>query len=498
MVSLSATGGVSVFSGGGKDTIEVATVDGARYYNYINISGGNNYINNSNILHSTIKAGTGSDTITSGGYFSSILASGGHNRIILTTENGNNTITAFSGNDYVSIKGASGNNYINVGKGKNTVRGGTGNSSTVIAGDGNNYVSIGGGLVSLGNASTGSKVSLGSYGSASIISGSGNDTLLVAKADGARYYNVIDMGEGNNYINNSNILHSTISAGAGNDTIVTGGYYASINAGAGNNLVSLSTENGNNTIITGAGNDSILGNASDNLFVYAGGNDLLGESATGSKISLAGDGASNLTDISGIAFDSLGSGVLTFNDDSNNTLTIQNAAGLKVVINGTTRLLGENALYSENQQSVTLTSAYTGDIDASKFTNFNAAALGRPVALLGNVLANNLVGGKGNDTLYGVAGNDTLNGGAGSDTFLYTANTGNDTIGDYESVDVLQILKADGAAGGTFTDSAYSSGKLTLTIDGGGSVVFADVSTSTTFNVNGDSYTISDNALVKK
>ena len=74
LVSLSATGGVSVFSGGGKDTVEVATVDGARYYNYINISGGNNYINNSNILHSTIKAGAGNDTIITGGYYASINA----------------------------------------------------------------------------------------------------------------------------------------------------------------------------------------------------------------------------------------------------------------------------------------------------------------------------------------------------------------------------------------------------------------------------------------
>ena len=637
-------GGSSVKSGTGNDTINVSASEYARYYNFISVSGGDNLINNSNILHSTIKAGAGNDTITSGGYYASILAGGGNNRISLTTADGNNTVTAGAGNDLISITGASGNNFIDAGDGDNTVKSGSGNGSTIFAGDGNNKITIGGGLVTLGNGK-GNRVSLSSYGGASVISGSGNDTVIVAKSSYSRYYNFIDAGEGNNSINNSNILHSTIKAGAGNDVITTGGYFASIDAGDGNNQITVADTNGNNTLVAGTGNDTYTGSNGYDLFVYKGGNDVITNCARDDIISLAGSGASDITDISGITFDSLGSAALVFMNNPNNTLILQNAVGFSFAINGSTRILADNAFYSTDQQSVTLTADYTGDIDASKFTNFSAAALGWPVALLGNVLSNNLAGGSGNDSLYGVAGNDTLSGGAGddiltggagndlfiytagndvvtdmenrdtlqigngtgtystavrdadivvtagngsviltgaatldtlnivgsktliltntngattleadikvadasartkaikivgnaldnsiiggngndylygkdgddslwggagndslwggdgADIFIYKANTGTDTIADYTNADMLQILKADGSAGGSFTNSAFGSGKLTLTIDGGGSVVFKGVKTSTTFNINDDAYAISGNALVKK
>ena len=167
-------------------------------------------------------------------------------------------------------------------------------------------------------------VSLAATGGDTVIARGGKDTVEVASVDGARYYNLISISGGANRINNSNILHSTISAG--DDTIITGGYYASIDAGDGDNLVSITTSDGTNTIITGNGNDTILGNASGNMFVYAGGNDFLGESAVGSSISLTADGASDLTDISSIVYDSIGTAVLTFDNDAG-SLTLENAAG---------------------------------------------------------------------------------------------------------------------------------------------------------------------------
>ena len=294
LVSLAATGNDTVISRGGNDTVEVAATEESRYYNLISVSGGANRINNSTILRSTIVAGAGSDSIITGGYYASIRASGGHNKITVTTADGNNSITAASGNDYVSITGASGYNYINVGKGNNTVKGGTGNGNTVLAGDGNNRITIGGGLVSLGNAGTGNRVSLDAYGGSSVISGTGNDTLVVSKTNYSRYYNFIDLGDGDNYVNNSNILHSTILTGAGNDTIKTGGYYASILAGAGNNRVSISTADSNNTIEAGDGNNyvSIKGAAGSNIInLGAGNNTVKGGTGNGSSVT-AGDGNS--------------------------------------------------------------------------------------------------------------------------------------------------------------------------------------------------------------
>ena len=106
-----------------------------------------------------------------------------------------------------------------------------------------------------------------------------------------------------------------------------------------------------------------------------------------------------------------------------------------------------------------------------------------------------LYGGAGNDKLSGDSGNDTLYGGADNDTFIYRANQGTDYIMDYSGGDLLQILKSNGAAGGTFTSSSFKSGKLTLAIDGGGSIIFSNVTTSTKFNINSTSYSISGGKL---
>ncbi|MDQ8728500.1 family 16 glycosylhydrolase [Bradyrhizobium sp. LHD-71] len=49
----------------------------------------------------------------------------------------------------------------------------------------------------------------------------------------------------------------------------------------------------------------------------------------------------------------------------------------------------------------------------------------------GNVLANRMVGSRGNDTLNGGAGNDLLYGGSGNDTFIFGAGNGHDRIADF-------------------------------------------------------------------
>ena len=105
-----------------------------------------------------------------------------------------------------------------------------------------------------------------------------------------------------------------------------------------------------------------------------------------------------------------------------------------------------------------------------------------------------LDGGMGNDSLWGGAGNDTLTGDMGNDTFIYRPNEGTDTITDFTAGDMLQILKADGAQG-TFSNSSFSGSNLTLAIDGGGSVIFQNVTTSTSFNINGTTYSISGSKL---
>ena len=107
--------------------------------------------------------------------------------------------------------------------------------------------------------------------------------------------------------------------------------------------------------------------------------------------------------------------------------------------------------------------------------------------------------GAGNDKITNDGANVTLTGGAGADTlwgddynetFVYASGDGNDVIVNFGEDDLLQIT-------GTFT-TAYDSaaGTIKFTV-GTGSITLTDF-TTTTFNVNGDSYVISGKQLVKK
>ncbi|MBR4903360.1 MAG: hypothetical protein IKZ53_01700, partial [Selenomonadaceae bacterium] len=120
-------------------------------------------------------------------------------------------------------------------------------------------------------------------GNNTVVTGDGDDTVNVEDRDETeekRYYNNIDVGDGNNYINNSDVELSTISAGSSNDTIITGGgdgYYnpTSINAGAGDNKITVNSGMTYGKIYAEGGNDlvSISGGGSENLISVAGGDD---------------------------------------------------------------------------------------------------------------------------------------------------------------------------------------------------------------------------------
>ena len=115
--------------------------------------------------------------------------------------------------------------------------------------------------------------------------------------------------------------------------------------------------------------------------------------------------------------------------------------------------------------------------------------------LYGNAGNDSLVGGAGNDSLWGGFGNDLLYGGTGNDVFIYKPNEGTDTIFDFASGDMLQILKTDGKAGGSFTKATFSGDELTLAISGGGKVIFDGINAGDKININSKMYTISGKTL---
>ena len=154
--------------------------------------------------------------IITGGYYSTINAGEGRNKIYVGDSyyNHRNTILSSSGADLISISGDSYENSIIAGGGNNTIYGGLGSNNTVTAGAGDDKVTVGGSsYVNVGNGKNNISISSGS--NVKIISGGGSDIINVASSKSSRYSNNIQAGAGNNFINNSNVMQSTITAGTG-------------------------------------------------------------------------------------------------------------------------------------------------------------------------------------------------------------------------------------------------------------------------------------------
>ncbi len=99
-------------------------------------------------------------------------------------------------------------------------------------------------------------------------------------------------------------------------------------------------------------------------------------------------------------------------------------------------------------------------------------------------------GGKGNDSLWG---------GGRADTFIFCAGDGTDMIMDYDfnEGDLLQILDKNGVTTRNYSKASFDGDSLKLTAQGGGKIIFKNVTASSRFNINGDTYQITDDTLVK-
>jgi len=72
----------------------------------------------------------------------------------------------------------------------------------------------------------------------------------------------------------------------------------------------------------------------------------------------------------------------------------------------------------------------------------NLQVLGVDTIGIGNALDNSIIGGEGRQQIFGAGGNDMLSGGAGNDLFIVRADSGSDTIVDFEAGaggDVVQL-----------------------------------------------------------
>ena len=368
----------------------------------------------------------------------------------------------------------------------------------------------------------------GGAGNDSILGGADNDKLL-----GNAGNDILSGGDGND----------TLSGGAGNDKLT---------GDKGND--SLVGGNGADTLTGGAGNDNLTGGKGKDTFVFSGGKDTITDYTVGDdNVSVASSLGKGKFSVSGKnVIMTYGSNTLTITNGLDKKITfngmtstykksgIFNADSTAVTLPGATKTFDASAkTYSKvvtvDGSSVSSTIKITGNDKANVLTagangstlsggkgndSLNGGAGNDSILgganndkLFGNTGNDSLKGGdgadtlsggsgndklygdKGNDSLWGGAGNDTLYGGTGDDIFIYKPGEGTDTIFDYAAGDMLKILKKDGKEGGTFTKAKFASGDLTLTISGGGTIIFDNISKGDKFNINDKTYTLGASKL---
>ena len=331
----------------------------------------------------------------------------------------------------------------------------------------------------------------------------------------------INAGKGNDYIDNWGYKVS-ILGGDGNDSIDNWSYKVSISGGKGNDTID--NNGGNVSISGGKGNDFItlsrpysIGN---NIFVYSSGdgNDTIQTFSENDSIKIADDSKFTASISDNDVIFKIGKGSITLTNAAQTSKKI-------TLVNSENKVISANTYSSDgiaDGKSITLNADETGTFNGKSFTNVNGSKVVAGIEIIGGSKASTLKGGagkdsitcgkgadklyggagndilkggKGADSLWGGAGNDKLYGGSGNDNFIYKPGEGTDTIFDYSSGDMLTILKTNGKAGGTFTDSSFKNNKLTLEISGGGTVIFDGVSKGDNININGTIHTISGNKL---
>ncbi len=426
-----------------------------------------------------------------------------------------------------SLDGGKGSDTLYGGEGNDTLTGGTGNDIFIYAGGNDLITDYGTGNDKISIAADISDVVIDDEDV--VISFGDGDSLTIKDASDEKISFLFDntYSFADHAILNSSKTSVTLVSAATTFNAADFSKLVTIDASAVDSEVKITGNDkankifaGNNgsTLNGGKGKDTLTGGNGTDIFVHetTGGSDVIVNYAVGDVLSIVG-GA--VTDASLKGSDV----ILKIGDDK---ITVKGASGTEITISedGTTKFISGGVIYNSAKTSATLPASFksTGEIEfadtvknidassAKKAVNVSAGNSGATIlgglgkdtltggtgndSIFGGNGKDTLTGGDGNDTLNGGKGNDSLWGGSGTDTFLYTAGTGTDTICDYASGELLQILDANGDTT-TFTKATFSGTKLTLNVNGGGKVVFGNVTDTTTFNINGTSYNVSGKTL---
>ncbi len=426
----------TIYAANGNDTISLETDS---FHGTIHAGNGTNTITVEGVAYSytNIYGGSGVDSITMGTASGHIYAGNGNNKITAETVSGDGHIYSGTGSDNIIVHGAL-HGKIDVGNGTNTIK------VDSIVGDRNTYGSI------YGGAHVDKVYIATSSDSAEINTAAGNDILDFRGADS------VDVA----IIAKNSDASSTINAGDGADKIyidsvgdATMQGRVSINAGIGNDSISIETLNataGSISVGGDDGNDSLtVANMHGGDLYGADGNDLITiDNMTGGTI-YAGDNNDRInikSEISGgtvrggngndsftITADI--SGGKFYGEAGNDSFTFSKSLGSGVTVNGGS---GDD-LFTLNAGMAG--GSINGDDGNDRFI------------LKASMTGGYIYGGSGDDvfTLNAVMNGGTLDGFAGDDTISLKGANGTLT---------KHVQVSGGADSDSITLNALTKGKL--------------------------------------
>ena len=337
----------------------------------------------------------GSDGSTIENYNSDSLISGTSGNDSITNYGRNVTISTYGGRDTIDNYGD--NASIDGGSGADSIRNEHAYNVTINGGSGSDKI-----IVVTGDHTT-------------IDGGDGKDTIIGATLEGGSStwamggYSNIDGGTGDDYINPIFSDSASILGGAGNDTIINEGNDATLNGGAGDDIISLHGASLESDVIkydSGDGNDTIYGfNDTSKLSITAGTN--YTKVASGEDV-IVNVGENKITIAGGAELSTLN--IINYEVPA---LNVTNTAD-NTLITGTE--LADTIANSGDK--VTIKSVSGDDSIRSSGAN-NSINGGAGNDIIENGGANStVVGDYGNDTINNSGDYVTINGGHGNDTLI--------------------------------------------------------------------------------
>jgi len=441
----------------------------------------------------SVDGGAGNDTLLGGDGNDTLL--GGEGNDSLDGGTGNDILDGGAGND--TLKGGSGNDVLNGGSGDDVLNGGAGND-TLNGGDGNDtadYADDRGGVnVTLGQPGRATGTGIGEdvlVDIENVNGGSGNDTLTgddgANRLSGGAGNDVIDGGAGADTLlggDGDDILiydaaDPLIDGGAGNDTLVIRDALVDltrIDDGVLRNIEQIDLRgNGKNKVVMAASDVKALSDTTDKLYVHGDAGDILtlvgtwnqtgtetvnGQvykiyTSNGATVVVA-PGVVTATEVNGTpGNDTLtggGNNDIVSGGDGNDSLsggagddTLKGGAGNDTLDGGDGN---DTADYSDETGDLTVTLGAPG---GSHGPDTGDDVLNR---------IENVIGGKGNDTITGDGGNNVLDGAEGND--VLDGGDGNDTLHGGSGNDTLK-----GGAGNDAADYRDASGDVVIDLSRG-------------------------------